>query len=126
MHTATLVLVGVLYNPLVVSGIPCPCPPECDIQDCDKCIEIKTADNCCVWSCKCPDQMPGYNTSCQAGREGMECPYGTQECCGQVYPEMSVKCEKGFWLGGEKVDTSCSLGKYQAKCARTDGCLCRG
>merc|ERR1719308_499704 len=98
MQVATLVLLMVLVlTPLTVWG-ECG-PPECGLE-CDDCVEDTTITCCCEpccarWSCGCPDTRPGFNTPCQADQEGLECEYGSQECCGVEYPEVNLQCEYG-------------------------------
>merc|ERR1712212_651044 len=108
---ALVVVVLTVWTPLAVCG-ECG-PPECGVE-CDDCVEDPTITCCCEpccarWSCGCPDTRPGFNTPCQAGQEGLECEFGSQECCGVEYPEVILQCEDSTWVG-YYVDTLCILG----------------
>ena len=70
---------------------------------------------CCPqWSCDqhttCPPVRPHLGSPCTS--EGQHCDFGTQECCGQTYPEISMECSGGAWQG-YYVDTLCVLGNYK-------------
>ena len=70
---------------------------------------------CCPqWSCDqhttCPPVRPDLGSPCTS--EGQHCDFGTQECCGQTYPEISMECSGGAWQG-YYVDTLCVLGNYK-------------
>ena len=75
---------------------------------------------CCPqWSCgpaaaagpagQCPDERQELGTSCDQELEGVTCDYGSQECCGQLYPEMTLECVDGQWQG-YYIDMLCILG----------------
>ena len=55
----------------------------------------------------CPESQPDLGSACD--QEGLHCDYGSQECCGQLYPELSMQCDGGAWQG-YYVDTLCVLG----------------
>ena len=70
---------------------------------------------CCPqWSCDqhstCPQHRPDLGSPCSS--QGQHCDYGSQECCGQTYPEISMQCDGGTWQG-YYVDTLCVLGNYK-------------
>merc|ERR1711983_387041 len=98
------------------------CKIECeDDQKCTQDLEVQCilAPCCPQWSCgpagaaspagQCPDERPELGTSCDQELEGVTCDYGSQECCGQLYPEMTLECVDGQWQG-YYIDTLCVLG----------------
>jgi len=58
---------------------------------------------------ECPDERPELGTTCEEELEGVTCDYGSQECCGEWYPEMTMECIGGSWQG-YYIDTLCILG----------------
>ena len=60
----------------------------------------------------CPKQRPDFNSFCDLGLQGTKCEYGSQECCGETYPEVVMECQDSQWIG-YYVDTLCIRGKYQ-------------
>ena len=46
----------------------------------------------------CPFQSrPDVNDECSPSQEGLECYYGTVECCGEEFPEILFRCPEGTW-----------------------------
>merc|ERR1711936_34336 len=101
-------------------------PQECGLlcEGGQECVEDDQVNCCCEpccaqWSCvsvppipptaECPEVRPEFNSPCRADEEGLHCDYGTQECCGEVYPEISMECSYNVWIG-YYVDTLCILG----------------
>ena len=41
---------------------------------------------------------------------GMSCDYGSQKCCGEKYPEVTMTCDGSNWQGFH-IDTICMMGK---------------
>merc|ERR1719334_1939954 len=58
---------------------------------------------------KCPEERPNFNTPCEFSQESVQCNFGTQECCGEIYPVVTMECNQGTWIG-YYVDTLCLLG----------------
>jgi len=84
-------------------------------ESCLQDLEISCCcEPCCPqWSCDpgpattCPQKRPDLGSPCIS--EGEQCDYGSQECCGQTYPEISMECTGAVWQG-YYVDTLCVLG----------------
>ena len=58
----------------------------------------------------CPEDRPEFNTACLESQEGLSCPYGEQECCGEKFPEVTMECQSNQWIG-YIIDTVCMLGR---------------
>ena len=57
----------------------------------------------------CPDEQPEFGASCSP--EGLNCSYGSEECCGTTSPEIKIECgSEGLWKG-YFVDTICHFGR---------------
>merc|ERR1712215_192310 len=100
-------------------------PQECGLlcEGGESCVQDDQVNCCCEpccaqWSCvsvppvpsvKCPDIRPQFNSPCTDAEEGLHCDYGSQECCGEQYPEISMECSYNEW-SGYYVDTLCILG----------------
>jgi len=54
----------------------------------------------------CPTERPEFNSACE---EEMTCDYGSQECCGETSPVVTMEC-MGTWVG-YYIDTPCAFGK---------------
>ena len=70
---------------------------------------------CCPqWSCQtCPQTRPDFQTECSRVQEGLECDYGSQECCGEEYPQVKMQCASQQWQG-YYVDTICMFGSEKS------------
>merc|ERR1740137_68454 len=53
----------------------------------------------------CPTERPEFNSACE---EEMTCDYGSQECCGETSPVVTMEC-MGTWVG-YYIDTPCAFG----------------
>ena len=59
----------------------------------------------------CPADRPEFGSPCSAGQAGLSCDYGEQECCGEMYPEITMQCDGETWQGFY-IDTLCGLGRH--------------
>eukprot|EP00092_Neocalanus_flemingeri_P009569 GFUD01010299.1.p1 GENE.GFUD01010299.1~~GFUD01010299.1.p1 ORF type:complete len:220 (-),score=41.95 GFUD01010299.1:75-734(-) len=90
----------------------------------EKCVEDNEVNCCCEpccarWSCNsifspspkmgCPEERPEFNSPCGNDEDGLHCDFGTIECCGETFPEISMECADGMWIG-YYIDTLCILG----------------
>merc|ERR1711892_541037 len=98
-------------------------PQECGLlcEGGEECVETDDVNCCCEpccprWNCNsifpppaeasCPTERPEFNSACE---EEMTCDFGSQECCGETYPEVTMECMDGMWVG-YYIDTLCVLG----------------
>ena len=87
-----------------VPAIPCG-PKECKLkckggkEVCYMSLLIRCIQEpCCpIWSCQtCPPQ-PEFGSKCKMSQAGMSCDYGSQKCCGEKYPEVTMTCDGSNW-----------------------------
>jgi len=56
----------------------------------------------------CPEEQPLF---CLPEEEGKTCSYGSQKCCGEVTPMVTVECKKGSWWPSlQAPDIRCRFG----------------
>ena len=64
------------------------------------------------------DIKPVWGSACD--QEGKICDYGYHDCCGETYPEITMRCSEGVW---ESIyyDSICRKGdKRSEKCQYLD------
>ena len=72
---------------------------------------MKAADETTTALSECPPEWPDQNSACM---NGLYCPYGMEECCGEMIPDAVFECYDGHW-SIMIIDSLCDFGRKRWK-----------
>merc|ERR1719483_464306 len=94
---------GYYIDTLCILGLAPPCPGDNTTTGAAK---LKSEDETTTAISECPSEYPEENSSCM---DGLYCPYGMEECCGDMVPDSVYECFEGRW-GIMIIDSLCDFG----------------
>eukprot|EP00090_Calanus_glacialis_P004586 TRINITY_DN13440_c0_g1_i2.p1 TRINITY_DN13440_c0_g1~~TRINITY_DN13440_c0_g1_i2.p1 ORF type:complete len:218 (-),score=55.35 TRINITY_DN13440_c0_g1_i2:78-731(-) len=94
--------VGYYIDTLCILGLAPPCPDDTTTTEPAE----KSGDETTTAISQCPPVWPDENSACE---DGLKCPYGMEECCGEMIPDVIFECNSGQW-GMMIIDSLCDFG----------------
>merc|ERR1719309_329064 len=82
--------IGYYVDTLCILGLAPPCPDDTTTTTTSP--GLKSEETTSSNISECPAEWPEQDSPCT---DGLECPYGMEECCGEMIPDVIFQCHNG-------------------------------